>query len=153
MPELFLVKYVLKICTKFTGKHPCRSVISIKLQNNFIEITLQHGCSTVTLLHIFRTHFPKNNSGGLLLRKVQVSKSATLSSVTICNLCQFRSINFYSLYNYLFSKKHAVCNIRSTQKGSDSTCKEKLVCSFFHNNFICKTKSAKNKMIWRTIER
>ena len=30
-PEVFLGKDVLKICSKFTGKHPCRSVISIKL--------------------------------------------------------------------------------------------------------------------------
>ena len=30
-PEVFLRKGVLKICSKFTGEHPCRSVISIKL--------------------------------------------------------------------------------------------------------------------------
>ena len=57
----------LKICSKFTGEHPCRSVVSIKSQSNFIEITLQHGCSPVNLLHIFRTLFPKNTSGWLLL--------------------------------------------------------------------------------------
>ena len=34
---------------------------------NFIEIALRHGCSPVNLLHIFRTSFPKNTSGGLLL--------------------------------------------------------------------------------------
>ena len=34
---------------------------------NFIEITLRRGCSPVNLLHIFRTTFPKNTSGGLLL--------------------------------------------------------------------------------------
>ena len=39
-----------------------------KLQSNFIEITLQHGCSPVNLLHIFLTSFPKNSSGGLLLK-------------------------------------------------------------------------------------
>ena len=36
-------------------------------QSNFIQITLQHGCSAVNLLHIFRTPFAKNTSGGLLL--------------------------------------------------------------------------------------
>ena len=66
-PELFLRKGVLKICSKFTGEHPCRSAISIKLQSNFIEITLGYVCSPVNLLHIFRTPFPKNSSGGLLL--------------------------------------------------------------------------------------
>ena len=29
-PEVFLRKGVLKTCSKFTGEHPCRSVISIK---------------------------------------------------------------------------------------------------------------------------
>ena len=52
---------------KFTREHPCRSVISIKLQSNIIEITLPHGCSPVNLLHIFRTPFPRNTSGWLLL--------------------------------------------------------------------------------------
>ena len=32
-PEVFLRKGVLKICCKFTGEYPCRSVISIKLQS------------------------------------------------------------------------------------------------------------------------
>ena len=41
-------------------KHLCQSVISIKLQSNFIEITLCHGCFPVNLLHIFRTPFLKN---------------------------------------------------------------------------------------------
>ena len=39
---MFLREGVLKICSKFTGEHPCRSVISIKLLCNIIEITLQH---------------------------------------------------------------------------------------------------------------
>ena len=53
---------VLKICSKFTGEHPCRKVISIKLLCNFIKITLRHGCSPVNLLLIFRTLFLKNIS-------------------------------------------------------------------------------------------
>ena len=64
---MFLGKSILKICSKFTGEHPCRSAISIKLQSNLIEITLRHGCSPVNLLHIFRTPFYKNASGGLPL--------------------------------------------------------------------------------------
>ena len=39
-PEVFFRKGVLKICSKFTGEHACRSVISIKL-----FITLQHRSS------------------------------------------------------------------------------------------------------------
>ena len=57
----------LTTCSKLTGEHPCRSVIIIKLQSNFIEITLRHWCSPVIFLYIFRTPFPRNISGRLLL--------------------------------------------------------------------------------------
>ena len=61
---MFLGKGVLKICSKCTGQQPCRSAIWINL---LIEIALRHGCSPVNLLHIFRTPFSENTSGGLLL--------------------------------------------------------------------------------------
>ena len=72
LPEVFLGKDVLKICDKFTGERRCRSVISIKVQSNllickFIEITLRQGSSIVNLLHIFRTPFPKNTFGEVVL--------------------------------------------------------------------------------------
>ena len=66
-PEVLLGKGVLKICSKFTGKHSCQSAISIKLQSKFIEITLWHGYSPVNLLHIFRLLFTENTSGQLHL--------------------------------------------------------------------------------------
>ena len=59
-PQVFLGKGVPKICSRFTGEHPCQSVISI-------EITLRHGYSPVNLLHILRTPFPRNTSEWLLL--------------------------------------------------------------------------------------
>ena len=69
--EIFLGKGVLKISSKYTGEQPWQSAISIKLQGNFIrnfiEIAFSHERSPVNLLHIFRTPFPKNTSGGLLL--------------------------------------------------------------------------------------
>ena len=65
--QVLLEKGILKICSKFTGEHPCRSVISIKSQSNFIEITFWHGYPPVNLQHIFRTPFLKNYLGELLL--------------------------------------------------------------------------------------
>ena len=66
-PEVLSGKGIQRMCCKFTGEHRCRSVISIKLFYKFVKITLQHGCSPVFLLHIFKTSFPKNTYEGLLL--------------------------------------------------------------------------------------
>ena len=60
-------KMFWKYAANSQEKRPCRSKISIKLESNFIEITLGHGCSPVNLLHIFRAPFLKNTSGRLLL--------------------------------------------------------------------------------------
>ena len=46
---------------------PMPNCNSIKLQSNFIENTLRHGCCPVNLLHIFRTHFPRNTLVWLFL--------------------------------------------------------------------------------------
>ena len=48
-PEVFLGKGVLKICSKFTGEHPCQSAISIKLlcsifSEHLFLATLLGGC-------------------------------------------------------------------------------------------------------------
>ena len=71
--EMFLREGVLKICSKFMGEHPCRSMISIKLLCNFYEIELLCGCSFVNLLHNFRTPFPRNTARWLLLLFVTLS--------------------------------------------------------------------------------
>ena len=114
---MFLGKGVLKICIKFTGEHPCRSVISIKLLCNFIEIALRHGCSPVNLLHIFKTPFPKNTCRWLLLYFLpsqinliilvlkikhnfhnfrQIQKTSNLKSKQTC-----RTFTIFHLANYL----------------------------------------------------
>ena len=75
LPKVLLGKCVLKICNKFTGEHPCRSAISIKLRGNFIEIKLWHRCYSVTVPDIFGTPFPKNTSEGLLLDCVFINRN------------------------------------------------------------------------------
>ena len=37
-----------------------------KIGMEFIKITLRRGCSLLNLVHIFRTPFHRNTSGGLL---------------------------------------------------------------------------------------
>ena len=63
--EVFLGEGVLKICSKFSEEHQCRSAIFSK--SNFFAIALRQGCSPVNLLHTFRTPFSEITSGGLLL--------------------------------------------------------------------------------------
>ena len=65
-PEVFLEKDVLKIYSKFTGEHPCRSAISIKLR-----------CSA---------SFSRNTSGWLLLTYVSPYLSKTWCLSRISNL-------------------------------------------------------------------
>ena len=55
------------------------------LQSNFIEIALRHGCSSVKVLHIFKTSFSKNTSGSLLLYFNPLSTSVAI----VCLVNQF----------------------------------------------------------------
>ena len=61
VPSKMLWKSILKIWRKVTGEHPCWSVISVNLQSHFIEITLQHSCFTVNMLHILKASSYKVN--------------------------------------------------------------------------------------------
>ena len=96
--EMFLGKGVLKICSKSTAEHPCRSVISIKLLCNVIEITLQHGCSPVNLLHIFSFVFAifyhffifsPNESPLKTWKMFSISSKKLFSPSTYSNFCNF----------------------------------------------------------------
>ena len=80
-----LEKGVLIICSKFTGENPCRSAISIKLQRNFIEITLRHWFSPVNVRHISKTPFPKKHLDGCLCiqskcRKIRTRKTPNMDT-------------------------------------------------------------------------
>ena len=57
-PQVLLGGYILKISSKFIER------LYIKVP---AKIALWHDCSPVNELHIFRTHFPKYTSEGLLL--------------------------------------------------------------------------------------
>ena len=101
------IKGVLNICSKFTGEHPCGSVILIKLLCNFIEIVLRHGCSPVNLLHIFRTPLPKNTSEGAAFEIANANSTCNTLQHTFRHLVpehykehtliQIKTLNFYSL--------------------------------------------------------
>ena len=86
-PEVFLIKDILKICSKFTLEHPCRSVTSIKLQSNFIKITLRLKCSPVNLLHIFRNLSQETPLDGCFSIFLQ-NHWKQQTSIVICNLNQ-----------------------------------------------------------------
>ena len=60
--QVIFISYGLKICRKFTGEHPCRSTISIKLQSNFI---VWHRVVVVITTAQFQ---PSRNSGSAQVR-------------------------------------------------------------------------------------
>ena len=54
-------------------KQPCRSLISIRMLCNFIEITLRHRLSPVNLQHIFRTPFLRTPLEGFFRKTAVLS--------------------------------------------------------------------------------
>ena len=62
---------------------------------NFIEIALQHGCSPVNLLHIFRSPSPKNTSKGLLLSNVPMILSHPFIMLSFGWLLVFELLLWY----------------------------------------------------------
>ena len=83
-PDMFLGNGVLKICSKFTGEHSCRSATSIRLQSNFIEIILRHGWSPVNLLHFFIDNMNngENVKGTMLIASRLVIDRIVASTIT-----------------------------------------------------------------------
>ena len=63
-PEVFLGKGVLKICSKFTGEHPCRSAIVKQLYWNRTSAWV-FCCKFAAY---FQNTFFRNSSGWLLLK-------------------------------------------------------------------------------------
>ena len=108
---MFLGKGVPKICSKFTGEHPCRSAISVKLLCNFIEIAPapRHGCSPVNLKHLFlRT--PLDGSFYVKLCKSFAPRPVFMvlffvqpASSSWQNFCKFFTSQFFSLPIFMFS--------------------------------------------------
>ena len=95
--KVFFGKCVLKICSKFTGEHPCRSAISKKLPSNFVEIAFWYGCSPVNLLHIFRTPFYKNTSEWLLLKQLMDFTEYGYKTIN-----QFLTVNVFLYITFLY---------------------------------------------------
>ena len=93
--SIILIESIV-VSNKFTGEHPCRNAISIKLQSNFIEIALRHGYSPVNLRHIFGAIFPKNTSGWLLLQ------SESIIVTILPKIKKFRKCIYYSIFDILY---------------------------------------------------
>ena len=117
-PEVFLGwKSVLIICSKLKGKHQNRSVISIKLQGNFIEITLWHGYSPV-ICCIFSVHLflrkPLSGCFSIMLLQNKIMCSHLLNMRILTFKWQFVKLIFPKFFFPHFSYK------RTHWKGSTS---------------------------------
>ena len=112
-------------------KQPPRGVPRISCSKNMQQIyrrtpmpkcvlkKLRHGCSPVNLLHVFRTAFPRNTSGRLLLSLGKISNQNTAN-------CHFRTKKI--LKN---SKRFAVpCLQPMDLKVSGKLSQKKVSCHF-----------------------
>ena len=94
---------------------PWHSVISIKLQSNFIEIKFWRGCSPVNLLHIFRKSFSQNTSKRLLL--------GTDLSVTSLKKDSGTDVFLWILQKKNFSRKSSIVDVRLASKYTLPSCR------------------------------
>ena len=110
-PEVFLGKDPLKICCKFTGT----PMPKCDFNKVAVAITLRHGCSPVNLLHIFRTPFPRNASGRILLKNTWHKEKDWWEGFQlekfILSLIHKSIIYFVSL-----NLVHKICYVRSRSK-------------------------------------
>ena len=89
-----------------------KCVISIKLQSDFLEITLRHRCSLVKLLQIFGLPFLKNTS-----RRLLPSKALTMFKLLSVSSLQFSNSSFGMLYvclNSNFAVQLAMVTAKNT---------------------------------------
>ena len=147
---MFLSKGVPKICSKFTGEHPCRSAISITLLCNFIKIALWHGCSPVNLLHVFRTPFPSNSSGWLLLKFVAYVSHISHIEIHHRNIALHKKVQFTSRKNKAKRKsltlrkhKNIETQIKTSSGFASSTNLVPSVCCHLDNGRRRKWKSVR----------
>ena len=150
-PEVFLRKGVLKIYGKFTGDNPWQSVISIKLLSNLIEIALRHGCSPVNFLHSFRTPFPRNTSGWLLLAIINIDfepckllhSSQLFGQTTRQILSNFENISNFQGWGLtkLLIKKISIFDFSETFMGNVVKLNNKLTLGL-----LCKKNAHKNRL-------
>ena len=122
---MFLGKDFLKIWNQFTGERPWLSVISIKLQSNFFEITLRHGCSHVDLLRIFRPPLYKYTCGGLLLIILFIVLSFWTSMSLLIKETNKHQVHFPScsmLFLYIPLDRNNKREIKKLVRPSGCTC-------------------------------
>ena len=140
---MFLGKGVLKICSKFTGEHPCQSVISIKLQSNFIEITLWYGFSPVDLLHIFTALFYKNTYEELFLNML------TLILIVPLKAYQFLSTIYSFLHKLRFVASNRSWAEAALQKSSYGRCSENMQLNYRRTPVPkCDFNKVKKQLYW-----
>ena len=128
-PAVFLRKGVLKICSKFTGEHPCRSGISIKLLKSHFSM----GAFPANLIHNFRISFYKKNYGGRLL-----DIGFSLFSILTTSIEKKRNFE-YKIYRTKQARihKHNISKFRKTFAISKYSIKKTWISISFLKTIFC----------------
>ena len=139
-PEVFSTKGVLKIYSKFTGEHPYRSVISIKLLCNFVEIALPYECSLVNLLHILRTPFPKKLLDDCFLNFLNIFHHMSTNivhgqiDVTLCSIYFLVNENYDTCFLTIVSIDYELLMTFMTSEAATQSCSIKKMFSEISQN-------------------
>ena len=80
-----------------------------KVPINFVEITLQHGCSLVNLLHFFRTPFLRTPLGGCFSKYYLGKATKVLPTFDKVRIFRIRRIDISILHCVIFSQLLLLC--------------------------------------------
>ena len=128
--EVFLVKGVLKIYSKFTGEHPCRSAISITLQSKISQNSLENTCA-IEKKAIWHMCFPVNNTKLLGTTFIEHCRWLLLNIVKTYLLSEIKSLLFLTL---------KISNTKRLMR-----CKTLIIQIFVSNMFLLSKRKVKFK--------
>ena len=158
-PLVFFGKVVVKICSKFTGEHPCRSAISIKL---LCTLAWVYGCSPVNFCIFSEKLLLRIPLDGCFCRLLQFISILNIGSTQTCiwdsvkiqNGVTFPDIvnSFWALTIFAKSSIVDVVNMPLVLQFYRTSCCIKQFWKVFYLNlcesFICMTHYLKRTLYW-----
>ena len=103
-------------------KQPPRTAVKKRCSENMQQIyaALRHGCSPVDLLHIFKTPFPKNTPGWLLLKTTTQQPNYVFLNQCIC---RYFRVELFDSELFFFHSESDGDLVRAAREEGDKRCR------------------------------